>query len=99
LPLLWYNGVHNVVSLQTQAGETLVASGVTVTPYSQALTVRLPWGAFVWNWPVAVVVDHGDWVERIPILDLTRLIQLGALGLSLILTLLAVCQRLIASNE
>jgi hypothetical protein len=54
---------------------------VTVTPRARALLVRLPWGGFVWNRPTAVMVERGGQVRRIPVVDVTRILQLGLLGL------------------
>ncbi|MBN1889759.1 MAG: hypothetical protein JW850_17320 [Thermoflexales bacterium] len=89
------------MSLQTHAGEPVAVGSVVVTPYSQALTVRWPGGAFVWNRPLALVVEHDGWVERVPILDLTRLMQLSLLGLSLVTALMAIYKHLqaVTSNQ
>jgi hypothetical protein len=54
---------------------------VTVTPRAQALLVRLPWGGFVWNRPTAAMVEQAGQVRRIPVVDVTRILQLGLLGL------------------
>jgi hypothetical protein len=53
-----------------------------VTPESQVLEVRLPFGGlrFVWQRPTAVVVEQGvHGIQRLPILDFTRVAQAGAL--------------------
>ena len=73
------------------AGEPLEIGDYTVTPESQALSVRFPFGGFVWNRPAAVLVDDGNGQQRIPIADVTRTAQMGLLvaaGLFLILGLL-----------
>mgnify|MGYP005843729069 CR=1 FL=1 len=64
-------------------GDPITVGNVTVTPQSQALIVRWPFGRFVWNRPVAVLVERNGRRERIPIVDTTRLVQWGFLGLSL----------------
>lgn len=82
---------------KTFSGDAVTIGDVTVTPQSQALTVRWPNGGFVWNRPAAVLVERGEDTERIPILDVTRVAQWGLLGLSLVFSmaglLLSVRQR------
>ena len=68
---------------QTASGDEVTVGDVTVTPQSRALTVRWPRGGLVWNRPVAVLVERDEETERIPIVDVTRMAQLGLLGLSL----------------
>jgi hypothetical protein len=74
--------IKDVIQWQTLAGSPTTIGDMTVTPESSALVVRLPgrWpAAYVWNRPVAVVVQRGDTSERIPIVDVTRIAQLGLL--------------------
>ena len=70
--------------LQTISGPSVTRGDLTVTPLAQALSIRLPFGGFVWNRPVAVLVERDGRLERITIVDITRLIQLGTLGLGLL---------------
>jgi hypothetical protein len=71
-------------------GEASAASvtvhGVTVTPQSRALLLRLPKGGLVWNRPTAVLVEQDGRVRRIPIVDITRILQVGLLGLTVLTT-------------
>ena len=69
---------------RTISGDKVTVGDVTVTPQSRALTIRWPRGGLVWNRPVGVLVERGEQTERIPIVDVTRLAQLGLLGLSLV---------------
>ena len=73
---------------QTISGKPVTAGDLTVTPQSRVLVVRSPYGGWVWNRPVAVQVEGGNAPDagpvRIPIVDVTRLAQLGLLGLGLI---------------
>jgi hypothetical protein len=73
---------------QTMSGETVTVDGITVTPESQALTVRWPHGGWVWNRPVAVSVERREETKRIPIVDVTRAAQLGLYGLALVFAIL-----------
>ncbi len=72
---------------QTRSGDPVKAGDVTVTPQSEAISLRWPYGGLVWNRPVAVLVEKGGQTERIPIVDVTRVAQLGLLGLSMILSI------------
>jgi hypothetical protein len=62
----------------------VTVDNVTVTPRSRTLVVRLPKGGFVWSRPTAVVVEQDGQARRIPIIDLTRVAQVGLLGLALV---------------
>jgi hypothetical protein len=75
-----------MVSWQTTWGEEVIVGDVTVTPQSKSLTLRWPLGGLVWNRPVAVLVERGERTERIPIVDVTRIVQLGLLALSVVFT-------------
>ena len=76
-------GFKEMVRLQTVSGQPVTQLDTIVTAQTQVLTVRLPVGGFVWNRPVAVLVERDGRIERIPIVDITRLGQLGMLGLGL----------------
>jgi hypothetical protein len=67
---------------QTETGEPTTIGDVTLTAQSQALILRWPNGGFVWNRPVAILVERGEHSERIPIADVTQAAQWGLLGLS-----------------
>lgn len=65
----------------------MTVGGVTLRPVAWALVVRLPWGALVWNRPAAVLVERDGQVRRIPIVDVTRLVQAGLIGAALAITI------------
>lgn len=73
---------------QTVSGDEVTVGDVTVTPQSRALTIRWPHGGLVWNRPVGILVERGEQTERIPIVDVTRIIQLGLFGLSLVFSMI-----------
>ena len=73
---------------QTCSGDPVKAGDIIVTPQSEAISLRWPYGGLVWNRPVAVLVEKGGQTERIPIVDVTRAVQLGLLGLSVILSII-----------
>jgi hypothetical protein len=69
---------------QTVSGDRVMVDDIVVTPQSQALTVRWPRGGWVWNRPVAVLVERDERTKRIPIVDVTRVAQLGLYALGLV---------------
>jgi hypothetical protein len=75
----------NTLEFRTISGPTHVAGDIRVTPEARVVQVRLPFGAFVWNRPSAVVIERGGRVERRRVIDVTRLAQVA-----LWLTVLAV---------
>lgn len=75
--------LKDIIQWQTVSGEELAVGNVSLTPQSQALTIRWPNGGFVWNRPVAVLVKRGGRTERVPIVDVTRIAQVTFLGLGI----------------
>ena len=84
---------NDFVQLQTTAADPVIVGDTRVTPQAQALVIRFPFGGFVWNRPIAVLVEHDDMTRRIPIVNVTRLAQIAMLGsfltFSVIITILA----------
>ncbi len=78
-----------LIQWQTTSGQPVAAGNVTVTPQAWALTIRCPFGGLIWNRPLAVLVRRGEETKRIPIINITRSVQLGLLGLGLIFAVLA----------
>jgi hypothetical protein len=77
-------GFNDMFQWQTLSGDPVTVGDVTVTPQSQALSIRWPNGGFVWNRPVAMLVERNGEIERIPIIDVTRVAQLALIGFSLV---------------
>ena len=75
---------------QKVSGQPLVVNDLTLTPQSRVLIIRFPWGAFVWQQPTAVLVEQNGQVKRLPIVNLTRAIQLGLCGLGVVMITTAV---------
>ena len=84
------NRLREMVQLETHCGETIVASGVRVTPQSRALTVTWPGGGWVWNRPVALQVEQDGEVQQIPIVDVTRWSQIALAGLTVLFSIATV---------
>lgn len=77
----------DAIQLRTTAGRPVTAGDVTVTPQSQVLILRLPFGGLVWNRPRAVLVEQGGQTHRVSIVDVTRLVQWGLVGAALLLSM------------
>lgn len=78
---------------QEFSGNPVVVGDVTITPQSRALMFRSRFGGFVWNRPTAVLVERAGKTERLPIVDVTRAVLLGLVGLGLLVTILAQSNR------
>ncbi len=65
------------LELKTSSVRPFKQGKLTVTPEAQALVLRLPFMGFVWNRPVAVVVEQDGRRERYAILDVTRVVVLA----------------------
>jgi hypothetical protein len=99
--------MENGLKLNRNIGKTMTirspsGGNIYLTPESQALTLRWPWGGFVWNRPSAITVEKDGSIQRLPIIDVTRLIQLGLIGFSLtlgLITLLNSIRRRSDPNE
>jgi len=85
---------------QQESGETVTVGEVAATPQSQALTVRWPRGGWVWNRPVAILVERGEEdQERIPITDVTRVAQLALYGFGLVFAVLGLLMWMFGREE
>ncbi len=90
--------LHDMVEWQNHAGETRAVGGASLTPLSQALVVRTPVGGFVWNRPVAVLVERDGQEQRLPILNVLLMARLAALGLGLTLAAIALISSILRRN-
>ena len=76
---------NDLVQWHKASGQPVVVHDLTLTPQSQVLIVRFPQGAWVWQRPTAMQVERNGRVERLPIVDLTRLLQIGLVGLGVVI--------------
>jgi hypothetical protein len=83
------SNLGEVIQFHNLSGEPARLGRVTVTPQNQAVTLRLPFGGFVFNRPVAVLVEQDGETQRIPVLDVTRMAQLGLWVSSFVLLAIA----------
>ena len=91
-------GIGNVVSWETVTDEPVTLGETTVRPQHMEVTVRLPLSrmegyqgvvqpTWLWHRPVAVLVEQGGKTKRLPIVDVTRLAQIGFLVFGLMIRL------------
>jgi hypothetical protein len=59
----------------TITSSAVALRGVRITPEATVLSLRLPFGAFVWNRPRAVLVEEAGAIRRVPMRDITRITQ------------------------
>ena len=89
--------VGRTLEWQTVLGSPVRIGDVTVTPESQALILHWPNGGFVWNRPLAVLVEHNGRMERVLIPDVTRIAQIalliGMVLLGVVTAIAAIRQR------
>lgn len=74
------------ITFETLPGETIQAGTHKITPYSQAVKLILPGSraGLIWNRPLSVLVEGDDSSQRVlPVVDVTRLVQLALLGIGL----------------
>jgi len=81
------SSLSDFVQWRVADGEPITVGGRTITPQVQYLLIRWRNGAWLWNRPLAVLVEKEGQIERLPIIDITRLAQLGLLGLGISLSL------------
>ncbi len=76
-----------VVGWQVTAGHQVVVGDTRITLQSRTLVVGCSSVGVVWRHPTAALVEAEGRAARMPIHDLTRLIELGLLGLGLAIVL------------
>ena len=81
--------LKDYVQYQLETGSPTPVGEVNLTPQSQVLTVRWPNGGWVWNRPVAVLVEQDGESERLPIVDVTRMAQLGLIAFAFLFAILS----------
>jgi uncharacterized spore protein YtfJ len=80
---------RDIVEVRTRVRDPIQIGDRTITLQSKAVSVRWPGGGGVWNRPVAVLVERDGQVERIPIVDVTRVAILAMAGAVVLTWLLA----------
>jgi hypothetical protein len=76
------------IKYQTFSGDPVTNGDTVITPISSALSISLPFFGFVWNRPSVLIVESKDGTQKVPIIDVTRVAQLGLLGTGFLITTL-----------
>ena len=79
---------NKFIQWQIKDGQPVMVGEQKVTPQTQVLALRFPFGGFVWNRPVAVLVEENGRYKRLPIPDVTRMILLAVAVVSTAVALL-----------
>ncbi|MDM8519058.1 hypothetical protein QUF64_03360 [Anaerolineales bacterium HSG6] len=80
----------NAIQRQTVSGAPLTHHNITVTPQSEVVTLKLPYGGVVWNRPTGILIEQDSKVETISIADPTRWILIAARVLSTLFMLITI---------
>ncbi len=75
--------LNNIIRIETKAGEPITAGSARLIPFSRSVHIQIPGlpGGVIWNRPISVAVIDADGNEQIlPVLDVTRQVQLFLLG-------------------
>ena len=83
-----------IVQLNTFQGNPIQVGDRVITPQSQALQIRFKRWGFVWNRPVAVLVEREGEVYRVPVVDITRWIIWVLSGIVLLFWVYGLINRL-----
>lgn len=70
------------IRYETFSGRSVEIGDTVLTPRTAVLSVRGPGMSLAWVRPTAVLIEKDDRIERRAIVDITRLLQAGLLGLS-----------------
>ena len=82
-----------LIERRTTAGPPIVVGNVRATPQARVVIVRLPFGGFVWNRPTSVEIERDGRVERLRIVNVTRIAQIGLWGCALAVLLAQAMKR------
>ena len=78
-----------LIQKETRTGVPITVGERTITPQSEAVSVRLPFGGLVWNRPTAVHITQNNQTITVPITDPTRQALWALAGVGVVVSLLA----------
>jgi hypothetical protein len=91
--------MNDIVQYRKDRGQPRQHGNTVITPVNWVLTIKLPYWGIVWNRPVAVLVEDGDFTTEIAIVDVTLLAQLGMLLVGLAATIIGLLIAPTRSNR
>ena len=74
---------REIITWRLEEGASTTRDGTTVTPLARILAIRWPGGGLLRAWPAGVIVQHDGSRRRVPIVDITRALRLGILGIGI----------------
>ncbi len=80
--------ISDFIQQKTVQGTAVHTPNHTLIPESKTVSIRFPYGGFVWQRPTAVLIQENNQTRRIPITDVTRIATWSLLGFSLLILLL-----------
>ena len=78
------------LNVEIQSGEPISYGARKITPFAQAVQLKIPGlnGGLIWNRPVAVLVEYENGDQHVlPVPDVTRKTQIRIMGAALIIVL------------
>ena len=85
--------MKNPISWQTKTGDAIEIDDVSVIPQAQVVRIRLPFGGFIWNRPTRVMVEYNGRITTFPLLDVTRMLLWGIVGLTAVVLFVIFVRR------
>ncbi|MBI4674064.1 MAG: hypothetical protein HY741_20660 [Chloroflexi bacterium] len=76
--------IGEILQWEKISGDPLMVENTRLVPQARVLSVRFPFGGFVWNRPVSIIIERDGKRETIAVPDLTLISQI-AMAVSLIL--------------
>ena len=61
------------VTWREESGKSIPTPNGDVVPISRSLIIEFPFGVFVWHRPTAINFEQNGQVQKVPIIDFTRL--------------------------
>ena len=93
---------RNLVQFRNVSGQPITLGRFTLTPQARILTIRLPFGGFVWNRAGSVVVEEAGQTKLYPVVNVTRIAQIALAGSSLLFTIISlfmIKRRKVTKND
>lgn len=91
--------LKDFVQWEIKSGTTRQVDEWTITPQARVLSIRFPFGGFVWNWPTGVVAERNGRTTHHAITDPTRNALFAFTGISFALTLGTITSHLIKRSK
>ena len=88
--------LRNLLRWQRSQGKPVKIGDLTIVLEARSLIVRWPHGGYVWNRPVVMIVNRHGKTQRLPIVDVTRRLELALLSAPLVL---AVARRYLQARK